>query len=183
MSTVSRELSIDYDTLRQWVKRHKSEGPEGLCTKYGNCGLAPTYDGSLLERALALKEGHRGWGAGYVRIQLARSMPGSALPSERQLQRWFAQAGLCERRTRLPSERAGWARRPFERVQADAKERLRTADGRECCYLNFTDEHSGAVLDAFVFPLRPDWPGARAPGLRCGALPDVPLGLHQLLPG
>ncbi|MBK9015301.1 MAG: hypothetical protein IPM82_15270 [Saprospiraceae bacterium] len=51
----------------------------------------------------------------------------------------------------MPPVGADWATQAFERVQVDAKERLRTKDGKACCYLNFIDEY-GAELDAFVFP-------------------------------
>lgn len=182
MSLIAKELSVDYDTLRGWAKRYRAEGAEGLSTRYPNCGARPKHPPASKAKAVALKEAHRGWGAGYIGIQLAKAFPGSRPPSERQLQRWFAGAGLSEGRTRLPRQKAGWARRPFECVQADAKERLRTADGEECCYLTFTDERSGGVLDAFVFPLWPNMPSARGRGVRRRALPDVPLGLHQLFP-
>jgi len=58
--------------------------------------------------------------------------------------------------TRLPAVDTPWADSPLKRVQVDANEKLECLDGQKCCYLNFTDEHSGAVLDAFVFPLRKD---------------------------
>lgn len=152
-SVIARSLQIDYDTLLGWVQRFKSEGSAGMQLRYQRCGRPPSVEQRVQVRALALRQAHKGWGCPYIRLQLVREFGQQAVPSIRHLQRWMKTAGLMEDSTRLPAVSSPWANKPLMRVQVDAKEQLRCADGQACCYLNFTDEHSGAVLDAFVFPL------------------------------
>ncbi len=158
ISGISRALEVDYNTLLGWIKRFQSEGLPGLQVKYGCCGRKPMASEQVVERAKLLRQTHPDWGGGYIRLNLLRDLPGEKVPGERQLQRQLSEAGLGVRRTKLPSVAADRARRAFERVQVDAKERLRTRDGKECCYLNFIDEYTGAELDAFVFPPRAHLP-------------------------
>lgn len=159
-SSISRQLGVDYDTLLGWIKRYEQEGESGLVLRYGQCGRKSKAEGPLRQRALELMQQHREWGAGYLRLQLQREFLGQRVVQVRQLQRWVAQAGIRPKRTKLPPVKVEWASGPLERVQVDAKERLLTQDGVECCYLNFTDEFSGAELDAFVFPLGQDQPSS-----------------------
>ena len=165
-SEISRQLGVDYDTLLGWIKRFSQEGASGLNLHYACCGRSRRYNdqSQVRIRALELMGRHKHWGAAYLHLNLQREFPQEKLPKPRQLQRWVAQAGIRQKGTRLPTEQAQWARHAFERVQVDAKERLVTRDGRECCYLNFTDEYTGAALDAFVFPLGPNQPGACSSG-------------------
>lgn len=153
MSQLSRSLKIDYETLRQWVKRYKEDGLSGLKTRYGNCGRRPKTEEQIRQKALAYKRTHTQWGAGFIRIQLQRAYPESYIPGVRQLQRWFARAQLNKSQTHLAKYPLDWANRPLARVQVDANERLQTKDGQACCYLTYTDEYSGSALEAFVFPL------------------------------
>lgn len=152
-SVIARSLQIDYDTLLGWIKRFKAEGSAGMELRYYKCRRTPSTDEGVQARALALRREHKGWGCPYIRLQLVREFGQQAVPSIRHLQRWMKAAGLTQDSTRLPAVSSPWASKPLMRVQVDAKEQLRCADGQPCCYLNFTDEHSGAVLDAFVFPL------------------------------
>ncbi len=158
--SISRQLGVDYDTLLGWIKRYEQLGDSGLALRYCQCGRKTKAEDALRKRALELMQQHREWGAGYLRVQLQREFPGHKVVQVRQLQRWVSQAGIRPKRTKLPPVKVEWASGPLERVQVDAKERLLTQDGVECCYLNFTDEFSGAELDAFVFPLGQDQPSS-----------------------
>lgn len=156
-SEISRALRVDYDTLLGWVKRFKQEGSGGLSLRYQNCGRRSNPDDPIRQRAIAIRKQHPQWGAEYIRLNLEREFEGKKIVCANQIRRWLKIAGLMEGSTRLPqTTNARWADRPLRRVQVDAKERLHTADGNPCCYLNFIDEHSGAALDAFVFPLCPN---------------------------
>lgn len=152
-SVISRKLHVDYDTLLGWIKRFEEEGVQGIQLRYDRCGRPKTIDERVRAKALLLRQAHAGWGCSYLRLHLIDEFGQQAVPSVRHIQRWMRSAGLIEAATRLPAVRTPWADKPLARVQVDAKEQLRCADGNPCCYLNFTDEHSGAVLDAFVFPL------------------------------
>ncbi|MBK9015083.1 MAG: helix-turn-helix domain-containing protein [Saprospiraceae bacterium] len=161
-SDISRALDVDYHTLLLWIRRFESEGLPGIKVKYDSCGRKPMTSEQILERTKRLRQTHQDWGGGYIRLNLLREFPQATVPGERQLQRQLLKAGLNKPRTKLPPVGADWATQAFERVQVDAKERLRTKDGKACCYLNFIDEYTGAELDAFVFPLRAHQPSPRA---------------------
>lgn len=153
-SVIARKLEVDYDTLLGWIKRFKTEGLSGIQLRYHRCGRKVVIDEAVKSRAIALRQEHEGWGSPYIRLQLIEEFGVSNVPCARHIQRWLKAAGLMKVSTRLPQVASCWVKSPLECVQVDAKEQLKTADGQPCCYLNFTDEHSGAVLDAFVFPLR-----------------------------
>lgn len=155
-SVISRTLQVDYDTLLGWIKRFKSEGSDGLKLRYTQCGRRSSHETEVYQRAIAHRRAHGGWGSSYIRLKLVSEFGESRVASVRQIQRWIKGQGLMQSNTRLPAVDTPWADSPLKRVQVDANEKLECSDGQKCCYLNFTDEHSGAVLDAFVFPPRTD---------------------------
>ena len=161
-SVIARELEVDYDTLLVWTKRFSKEGESGLDLRYQNCGLRSLADAPIRARAIELRQTHKDWGAEYIRLHLEREFPGQKIVQPNQIRHWISKAGLVAKKTKLPSTTsAEWANKPLQRVQVDANEQLRTADGKPCCYLNFIDECTGSELDAFVFPLWPYQPSAR----------------------
>ena len=152
---ISQDLDLSYRTICQWIKCYKTQGEASFKYHYDKCGSKSRVSQQVKQESIALKKDHPSWGAAYIRIQLAKKYPNSYLPGARQLQRYFCSAGVNQiQQIRPRAKGAGdWANHPFYRVQADAKEQLKTADGKPCSYLTYTDEHSGGVLDAFVFPL------------------------------
>jgi hypothetical protein len=180
-SEISRKLGISYHSLLDWIRRYQNEGESGLAPCYDQSGRHSEMSKEVEEKIKACRKTHEEWGGAYIRLNVGRTLPDSFIPGERQIQRVLVRAGLAKKSSKQPVVPAEWAKHVFERVQADAKERLRTKDGKECCYLNFIDEHSGAALDAFVFPLRAHLPGISAGNFRCAALPAVAMGLHPLL--
>ncbi|MTB49416.1 helix-turn-helix domain-containing protein [Lewinella sp. W8] len=152
---IAAKLGVSYGSVCKLIKAYLAQGRSALSTNYQNCGRKATYDSRIYERAVEMKGENNLLGAGYILLQLAEEFPGQALPKERQLQYVFKRGGLQPQKTRRPRDESGWARQPLECVQVDAKERLHTADGRPCCYLNYVDEATGSELDAFAFPLRP----------------------------
>jgi transposase len=152
---ISDALGISYYTVLNWIKRYEEHGEEGLKVQYSNCGRKMKLSSVIKKRAISLKRDHEEWGSDYILMQLKKEYPDAELVSSRQLRRYFKQAGLAkELVSKLPkvSGSDSWASHEFYRVQVDAKEQIRTQDGNWCSYLTFTDEKSGAVLDAFVFP-------------------------------
>jgi transposase len=182
-SQIARALDIDYNTLLIWINRFEAEGLPGLKPQYSSCGRKPTASEQVIEQAREFRKNHPDWGGGYIRLNLLRELPDEKIPGARQIQRVLSEAGLGVRRTRLPSVPADWVGEAFERVQVDAKERLRTKDGKECCYLNFIDEYTGAELDAFVFPLWAHQPSAGDRGVRLCAVCALALGVHPMFQG
>ena len=68
----------------------------------------------------------------------------------RTLQRWFKAAGLTRLRQKQPDSVQTKTCAVHQVWQIDAKERLPA----QASYLSMIDEHSGAFLEAFVFPPR-----------------------------
>jgi hypothetical protein len=156
IASISAELKVSYRTVQTWIKNYKALGLKGLVANYGNCGRSSQYASGVIERAVGHKADHPDWGAPFILLKLEDDFPGERLPGARWLQKIFVKRRVQRPKDRLPKGDGKWADKPFARVQVDAKERLRTKDGQACCYLNFTDEHTGSDLDAFVFPLCPD---------------------------
>ena len=152
---ISKRLSVSYYTVLNWIKRYKKQGISGLKASYDRCGGHSKVSKKVKKEAIRMKSKRRGWGGEYVNMKLKQKYPEAYVPSGRQLQRYFNSAGLTEERSRLPSDQGGrhWARSAFYRVQVDAKEQIQTKYGNWCSYLTFTDEYTGATLEALVFPL------------------------------
>lgn len=152
---ISEELGVNYYTILNWIKRYDQHGKEGLMPDYSKCGHSSRMAEGLKAEAIQLKGDHPEWGSDYIRMKLRKKYPSAWLASSRQFRRYFAQAGVSPTQaSQLPKAEGenAWAKQEFYRVQVDAKEQLHTKDGKWNSYLTFTDEKSGAVLDAFVFP-------------------------------
>ena len=133
------------------------------------CGPRPPCSApELVAFALSMRQLHASWGAGMLRVQLARRFPAAALPHPRTIQRWLRQAGLANApagRKREPRQRAG---SPHEVWEVDAADQLRLGNGQLVSWLRLTDEHSGAVLQTVVFPPSLEQ-GGHALGAKCVA--------------
>lgn len=175
---ISEELRVSYKTVRTWISRYRKLGfPSTLCD-YTKCGRKQKYDQSIIDRAVRYKREHPNWGAGFILLKLQDDFPTSALPKQRQLQNYFQKYEVQIKKHKLPKGKADWSKAPFDRVQVDAKECLKTADGLACCYLNYTDEYTGSDLDAFAFPLCSYLRSTSNRTDSMYSLCDVSLGIH-----
>lgn len=158
-ASISTRLGVGYSTVRRLCKAYEQMGPLCLDTAYDRCGRFSSAYPSFIKRASCfLKFYHPNWGADYILVLLRLKYPQLALPSARTLQRWFAAKGLNKRVSKArdrssDSQPIPRAKAVHQIWQLDAKEHQQTQDGQLCCYLNFTDEYSSAVLAAVVFPL------------------------------
>lgn len=161
LASVAGEMALPYYTVRKVWRYHARRG--SLQPRYDRCGRPGVRSSRWAHRsALWLKRRHPRWGAGLILTLLRERRPEEPLPHERTLQDWFKRAGLTRPRSPgappLPQER-GRASEPHEVWQMDAKEQVALGDGTQVCWLTLTDEASGALLGAEVFP-----PGALGPG-------------------
>ncbi len=158
-ASISTELGVSYSTVRRLCKAYDQTGHLCLDTAYDRCGrFSSSYPAFIKRASCFLKYYHRSWGADYIIVRLSLKYPQLALPSARTLQRWFAAKGLNKRVSKArdrssDSQSIPTAKAVHQIWQLDAKEHQQTQDGQLCCYLNFTDEYSSAVLGAVVFPL------------------------------
>ena len=168
-SALARLFGVAYQTVRTLCLRYEAEGEAGLRPRYDRCGKRALRSEALFYRAACfLKRKHPQWGAPLFRLQLERRyrarFPVKRLPSVRTMQAWFKARGLQAPHSKPPRPPKRWAEAVHQVWQVDAKEDQYTAQGQAVCWLTVTDEHSGALLAARVFPLSPDQPGAAYEG-------------------
>ena len=129
-AAIADALHLCPRTVRHLLQRARDPAsPQG--TAYRPGPGRPDDDHPLRAQALALRQQHPTWGAGYIRVRLATEADPATVPSERTLQRWF-------RRQRHPPAAGGRrspsaadrAIAPHDIWQRDAAEQLRTADGQ-----------------------------------------------------
>jgi transposase len=153
LAQVAAELAVPWGTVRTIWRRYRQRGRAGLAPDYAACGTqGPRYPAALHAAACTLRREHRGWGAGLIRLKLAEQFPAQALPHERTLRRWFAAAGLAPVPPKPQPPAPPRAREPHARWQLDATEQIPLATGRRVSWLAASDEATGAMLGAVVFP-------------------------------
>ncbi|QMW04569.1 hypothetical protein [Spirosoma foliorum] len=151
LATIAQQLDLPFATVRNLSARYRRQGH--LQVGYANCGPKQRRSEGLLERAsLWLKRHHPTWGAPLIHQQLLQRYGPQRTPSVRTLQRWFRQQHLTKPRQQPVQVHIGQAKAVHNIWQVDAKENLTLVDGQPACYLTITDEHSGAGLEALVFP-------------------------------
>jgi transposase len=152
---IARELKVSYAATRRIWARFTQEGD--LKPHYDRCRPPEVRKAAELhKRAVELKESHPRWGAGLIRLELSEEFQSQELPSERTLQRWFRRAGVGPRRgDSQPRVKVKWGRVAHEVWAMDAKEQIRLDNGEYVSWLTITDEGSGAVLSATLFPHSP----------------------------
>ncbi len=159
LATISQELNITLSTVKSLSARYKKVG--NLTVAYANCGPKQITTNNLSFRASRwLKRGHPTWGAPLIHLKLLDRYGPQLTPSVRTLQRWFRQQHLTKPRQHLAQPTIGQAKAVHNIWQVDAKENLTLTDGSPACYLTITDEHSGAGLEALVFPPQTNQSGA-----------------------
>ncbi len=157
--SISKALNLSYSTVRGLCKRIKEDGAVSLAPRYGGCGRRPAQEQNPFhQKLLDMRTEHPDWGAEYLLVQV--SALGSALPSARTVQRWFRKEGVNRLRGKAPKTAKVWASKVHDIWQVDAKEQVALPDGGEVCWLSATDEKSGALLGAALFPLQSDMSSA-----------------------
>jgi Helix-turn-helix domain len=157
MVQISQQEEISYGTVKNLIKRYKSEGVEGLIPNYNQCGLKKSYESECSYRLVRLyKHYHPQWGVEYILMKIKKKHPQLVLCVSRVYERRLK----AENKVTLPRNpplqtvyHPERSREPHDTYQIDAKERLETLDGKAACYLTTTDEKTGCVLEAKVFPL------------------------------
>jgi hypothetical protein len=174
VAEVAAAFGLAPRTVRDLRRRGRERGEAGLAPDPPRAGAAAAAAHPAHAAAVLLRREHPGWGAGLIRVMLARQ-GADPLPAVRTLQRWFAAAGLgpAPAGRRPDAERKRRADRPHDVWQVDAAEDMALAGGGRASWVRVADEFTGAVLGTAVFPPRaverrppgPD-PGAPAAAVR-----------------
>src|SRR6516164_6264144 len=109
---IAFRLALPVRTVRNLLQRFRRQ-PGQLQPAYRpGPGRVAASAPAVRQHALALRQQHPRWGAGYIWVRLQRDFPGQPLPSARTLVRWFAHQQLpaapAGRRPQLASTRASW---------------------------------------------------------------------------
>ena len=156
MVSISLELGIHYNTVRSLVKRYKLQGQEGLFPLYDRCGRTRSHSSELSYRLVRwYKHHHPEWGVAYILMQIKEKYPNLGMCVSRVYERRLRADNLLSmpRNPPLPNiYHPAASVLPHDTWQIDAKEQIVTVDGKAACYLTITDEKTGGVLSAHVFP-------------------------------
>jgi len=178
-AVIAAALGLSVRTVRHLLRRF-GDSATTLTPSYPRDTRHLPPQQEIFQAAVQLRQQHPGWGAGLIRVLLARDRPAATLPTERTMQRWFRQAGLGPApRGRRPQRESPRAQRPHQVWQVDAAEQVRLASKGRVSWLRISDEYSGAILRTTVFPPRLLGAG-RGPG-RAGRVPAGvwPLGFAR----
>lgn len=153
-SEIAQVLHQSKSSVRRICRQYRADEPYSLQPGYERCGHRVLQFERLVYRsAIYLKRQHPSWGGGIIRVKLQQRWSDRSIPTERTLQRWFRQAGVNSAPMRRPTPRRVRARVVHQCWQVDAVSHQTLADGRPACWLSATDEASGALIEASVFPL------------------------------
>jgi hypothetical protein len=139
-------------TIRHLLHCFRQAGDQVVAPAYRPGRNTPCSGVDLVEFALSLRQLHPRWGAGMLRVQLARRYPDADLPHPRTIQRWLRKAALPTApagRKRQPRQRA---KVPHETWEVDASDQMRLVTAEPVNWLRLTDECSGAILQTLLFP-------------------------------
>lgn len=151
-AVLADQFGLASRTVRGLIRRARERGVEGL--KPDSTHPRPAVSSPAREEAVRLRREHPTWGAGVIRVWMQRSGV-IELACARQMQRWFAAAGLNPApRGQRPASAGDRAISPHETWQVDASERIDLADGTQVSWLRIVDEFTGAVLSTVIFPPR-----------------------------
>lgn len=149
---IAEELNRNYETVRKLYHRYVQRGQ--LEPAYDRCSHHGVHKNeAVYQRAIQLKQAHPKWGAGLIWVELTEEFAEAELPSQRSLQRWFRRGGVQKPAPeRSPNPLVTRGKRAHEVWALDAKEQVALGDGTFVSWLTVTDEGSGAILGAFLFP-------------------------------
>ena len=154
LAAIGHDLALSPWTVRTIWRRDRDRGAAGLRPDYAACGRpGPRHPGALSAAALDRRRAHPGWGAGLIRTELAKAFPDQGRPHEATLRRWFREAGGASLPPPPRPPDPPRTREPHARWQRDAPAQIGRADGRQVSWLAASDEATGAMLGAVVFPL------------------------------
>lgn len=159
MLQISQQEGINYGTVKNLIKRYKTEGAKGIIPQYNCCGLRRSYASECSYRLVRLyKHHHPKWGVSYILLKIKDKYPQLSLCCNRVYERRLKADNKVTLSKNPPLQllyHPNRSRLPHDTWQIDAKERLETLDEKAACYLTTTDEKTGCVLETRVFPL---WP-------------------------
>jgi transposase len=151
-ASISRSMNVSYSAVRNIYHRFAETGR--LSPAYDRCVHNDIRsDQAIYRAAVEMKRAHPSWGAGLIRVELSDQFGEENVPSVRTLQRWFQRARVQHaKQEKSPNPTVTRGKTVHEVWALDAKEQIKLADGSHVSWLTITDEASGAILSATLFP-------------------------------
>lgn len=151
---VADEFEVSLRTIQRLYHQFQVHGESAIEPSYHRCGQNHPHKApdDILQKVRSLREQHPAWGAELIRLVVQPKQRGVAMPVARTLQRHLQRMGLAPAAPgRRVKESPARATRPHQVWQVDASEQMKLKTGQQVCWMRFTDEFSGAVLDTKVF--------------------------------
>lgn len=149
---IAKALDMPYESIRNVWRLYRKAGR--IQPNYAACGKRGVRCSQRVYRAaIFLKRLHPSWGAGLIRQVIIDKWSDEAVPHARSLQRWFRQVGMRSKGSKKRYEpRKGRGKAAHNVWEMDSRECITLANGQKVSWLLVSDEASGAMLSAGVFP-------------------------------
>jgi hypothetical protein len=156
LTSISEQIGVSFSTVQRICSRYQQQGEQGLKPLYEHCGKSrPDRTHRMYRLSLWLHRHHPTWGAPLIHLKLSQKYVREKIPSVRTLQNWFKWSQESECHNKHPKTVGIWVDSPHDMWQVDAKEQGRLTTGEPLCWLTMTDEKSGSLITAPLFPPRP----------------------------
>ena len=160
---LAAEMGCSADCARKWWRVGRDKGLEGLRVPRhgrGKTGTLSQFAPCIVEVAVALKRGHRRWGADRVLVEL-KSNPewtGLRLPGRSRLAAFFKERCpecVATRKSRTPpAQRPPDATAVHEIWQLDSQEGIRLSNGEIATICNIRDPVGAAMIASRAFSVK-----------------------------
>lgn len=160
---LAAEIGCSVDCARKWWRAGRDKGLEGLRVPRrgrGKTGILSQFDPHVVEAALALKRGHRRWGADRVLVELESNpeLTGLRLPGRSRLALFFKECCpecVAKRKPRTaPAKRPPDATAAHEIWQLDSQEGIRLSNGEVATICNIRDPVGAAMIASRAFSVK-----------------------------
>ena len=153
---IAKKLKCSVETVKKWW-RYKRDGKVPRRRGRPPQGVLSTYDETIRDKAVQLKQNHPGRGPKRIRLDLqeALELAESELPSRARLGELFRQR--CPEAVKVYNRQGYRSQPPFKASyphqlwQMDGKEYVQFAQAELATVLNIRDPYSGAIIMSRAF--------------------------------
>jgi transposase len=146
---IATAMNLSKSVVRKWRRRYRDRGSDGLVSLLGRSksGALSQFSQEMRDAIKIWRKSHSGWGAGTLRVELARDkrFEGLPLPSRSRISAFLKSEGLVrpyERHTKLSMPAPKIVTECHEEWELDAQGACRVAGVGLVSLLNFGDLYS-----------------------------------------
>ena len=156
---IAKTLERPLPTVRKWRQRYLREERAGLSSQMGRpaAGALATTSAEMKAAILELREGHPGWGAQTVRLEIAKDdrFVGLRVPSRARIAAYLKEQEKVrkyERHQELPEPKAQSVQRPHQEWEMDAQGVTTVVGLGKVSFINLLDVYSHVSIDSHACP-------------------------------